>query len=386
MTGSGFVAEPVIGWRTWGLRQTLDGPELIPITGNRGAWPARRALVAGCRPYPAHARQPGDHPAPRLDCSCGIYASDSLHSLVRSGPGIPPAPVIGTVALWGTVIEHARGYRARFAYPDRLRLLCGACFQLRAGIGVPTTVVELRPMAGRPMALIPWCAEHLTYPREGTVREHPAHDIQGALLERYAVDLLPFERIHEVFERPQAPRPRPASPPPAPTPTPARTPTPTPAPAAAPSAPLVRRRRSLKETVADVAGTVVGIVFWALMFWAYCAEHIVEIPVGQTTPSPVPVAAPVFEGALARPAPTPSPAPDFEVVCGEALGERIEFARCGSPRGNLLGLATRPPDGRCGEGTRAVTRTGRYRICWIWFSHEDVAEHPWAPNPFARSA
>ena len=36
--------------------------------------------------------------------------------------------MLGRVALWGRVIEHEHGYRARFAYPQRLRLLCQFCF------------------------------------------------------------------------------------------------------------------------------------------------------------------------------------------------------------------------------------------------------------------
>ena len=36
--------------------------------------------------------------------------------------------VLGRVALWGRVIEHEHGYRARFAYPQRLRLICQFCF------------------------------------------------------------------------------------------------------------------------------------------------------------------------------------------------------------------------------------------------------------------
>ena len=51
--------------------------------------------------------------------SCGIYAMKSRDDL---DPNRESDVVIGTVALWGRVIEHAKGYRAKFAYPIMLDL------------------------------------------------------------------------------------------------------------------------------------------------------------------------------------------------------------------------------------------------------------------------
>ena len=36
--------------------------------------------------------------------------------------------MLGRVALWGRVIEHEYGYRAQYAYPQRLRLIRQFCF------------------------------------------------------------------------------------------------------------------------------------------------------------------------------------------------------------------------------------------------------------------
>ena len=36
--------------------------------------------------------------------------------------------MLGRVALWGRVIEHEHGFRAQYAYPQRLRLICQFCF------------------------------------------------------------------------------------------------------------------------------------------------------------------------------------------------------------------------------------------------------------------
>lgn len=66
--------------------------------------------------------------APAERCRCGIYAfRDPEHLLLHvqgwySDPHLFAATtiervVLGAVALWGTVIEHERGYRAEYAYP-----------------------------------------------------------------------------------------------------------------------------------------------------------------------------------------------------------------------------------------------------------------------------
>jgi hypothetical protein len=36
--------------------------------------------------------------------------------------------VLGTVDLWGRIMEHEWGYRAELAYPQRLGLICPFCF------------------------------------------------------------------------------------------------------------------------------------------------------------------------------------------------------------------------------------------------------------------
>ena len=60
-------------------------------------------------------------------------------------------PCSGRVALWGRVIEHELGYRARYGYPQRLRLICQFCFWQWGTHGVTPTVRRLVP-AGRAAA------------------------------------------------------------------------------------------------------------------------------------------------------------------------------------------------------------------------------------------
>ena len=64
--------------------------------------------------------------------------------------------VVGTVSMWGRVIEHTRGARSRFAYPARLRLVCGPCLAVGAGAVTPVRVLgDHGSLTGRlPNALV----------------------------------------------------------------------------------------------------------------------------------------------------------------------------------------------------------------------------------------
>jgi hypothetical protein len=78
-------------------------------------WEPRRPLVAAC----------GDgHTAPDEHCRCGIYAArqPELAQPYLVGRNSPEAVhrVLGRVALWGSVVECAHGWRAERAYPLRL--------------------------------------------------------------------------------------------------------------------------------------------------------------------------------------------------------------------------------------------------------------------------
>ncbi len=160
------------------------------------------------------------HPSPVPGCTCGIYASSSLRNLVTSTPSMPAVSAVGTVALWGRVIEHERGWRAEFAYPDRLTLVCVVCLQEGSGAGEPAFVVA-EPVASGPYPAVAVCRDHAaSVTAEGSRVISPAAVIRSALLDRYAVDLMPFDTVRSLFERDPVPVPftRPSSP----TPVPAR--------------------------------------------------------------------------------------------------------------------------------------------------------------------
>jgi hypothetical protein len=97
--------------------------------------------------------------------------------------------VIGTIALWGRIIEHDLGYRSEFAYPQRLRLVCPICFWWRG----PERADPLVVAVGRRGPMMPLCEEHLSISAAcGFVVRHarPVTEVRAALLSTYAVDLL----------------------------------------------------------------------------------------------------------------------------------------------------------------------------------------------------
>jgi hypothetical protein len=98
--------------------------------------------------------------------------------------------VLGTVALWGRIVEHERGFRAALAYPQRLRLLCYLCFTLWGRNGPGECEVVVRHRGGR---MVPLCEPHLELSRRygyPVPRILSARAIESELLATYAVDPL----------------------------------------------------------------------------------------------------------------------------------------------------------------------------------------------------
>ena len=175
MAAEAFAApdaiEPVVGWRAWALATGADGnPELRPIIYAGETWPAREPALARC---PPHASL--EHHAPDAECSCGLYAVDGLDRL----PAVTgrDVTVIGSVTLWGTIVEHDSGFRAERAYPGALRLVCGPCWE--AGAFSPQ-VVGIAPTSRR--TLLALCERHA----RGADGSDPAL-LERRLLAAYAV-------------------------------------------------------------------------------------------------------------------------------------------------------------------------------------------------------
>lgn len=105
-----------------------DGTLRLSSVAYREVWSPRQELAARCRrPLAAlpWARMPLHEP-PNAACRCGIHAvcspAAAAAHLRREAPGRSAgvARVIGTVALWGRVVEADAGWRGGFAYPTAL--------------------------------------------------------------------------------------------------------------------------------------------------------------------------------------------------------------------------------------------------------------------------
>lgn len=173
-------AEPVLAWRSWTLTGRRDGGGLLlrPVTAGSRPWRPLEVAQATCR-------LAWSHEAPNVDCSCGLHATREMALLRRTRC---PA-VVGRVALWGRVIEHEHGYRARFGYPQRLRLICQFCFWQE-------TVADSQPHVVASYArdlLVPMCVHHLGVAEANGMRPRrilPAALVDLRLRETYAVDVL----------------------------------------------------------------------------------------------------------------------------------------------------------------------------------------------------
>lgn len=184
-----FVTEAIEGWRAW--RLVLDGgiPSLVPV-GKGGTWPRLRMARARCLIRRRHQ-------APDVYCSCGLYATSDPALLRRARS---PA-VVGTVALWGRVVEHTLGWRGEFAYPQQLALVCHVCLSQRGvASSQPGDVV-----AGSDRSLVPLCERHLHVAQEcdsPRLDLIPARLILAGVTESYATE--PLVSLPD-FKQPKSP-------------------------------------------------------------------------------------------------------------------------------------------------------------------------------------
>jgi hypothetical protein len=172
--------EAIVAWRTWALTGRPDGSNLLlrPVARRARAWIPGHPAEAGCRVG-------WFHHAPELECSCGLHGTHQIDPLRRT---LNPA-VLGRVALWGRVIEHELGFRARFGYPQRLRLICQFCFWQRDPEAATPSVVGWFPHD----ELLPLCDEHADIAAQCGLRPRaslPANEVDQLLRSTYAVDLL----------------------------------------------------------------------------------------------------------------------------------------------------------------------------------------------------
>lgn len=117
-------AEPLDTWRVWTVVRR-DGEYSLRSVVQRTVWPAGAALEAEClrcRNVVNVLRGKRRHDAPDAHCECGIYGAglDRVGQYVAEAAFHGVARVLGRVALWGTVVECERGFRASHAYPAKI--------------------------------------------------------------------------------------------------------------------------------------------------------------------------------------------------------------------------------------------------------------------------
>jgi hypothetical protein len=121
--------EPIVGWRTWLVVCEGEGLRLRSVVYDT-PWSTHNELIARClswhRAFSLPWRKGSEHVPPARGCGCGIYAAREPEEAASYLEGRSWADalgvhrVIGTVSLWGRVVECTRGWRGSHAYPNRI--------------------------------------------------------------------------------------------------------------------------------------------------------------------------------------------------------------------------------------------------------------------------
>jgi hypothetical protein len=119
--------EPRVGWRVWTVVEDGGDTRLSSLV-YQSVWPPHEPMVARCRrPFAALPWvRMSLHGPPNYDCWCGIHALASATLALPyltagvAGGATGLLRILGTVSLWGRVVEGAAGWRATYAYPQRL--------------------------------------------------------------------------------------------------------------------------------------------------------------------------------------------------------------------------------------------------------------------------
>jgi hypothetical protein len=177
------AVEPIRGWRAWvvgTLGEQGNGPlpalVLRAVAWPQDPWPARRPAVASC-----HL----GHAAPDPGCQCGLHAfreATEVRTVFLPDMLFAPATVVGPVGGWGTLAMHERGWRAQYAYPEALALVCGWCLTIREE--VKTATVAIAPCS--PTGVVGLCAGCVR-PLTPAPGRFSAADVLAVLCSRYEV-------------------------------------------------------------------------------------------------------------------------------------------------------------------------------------------------------
>jgi hypothetical protein len=119
------------GWRGWTIKD-----EKLQALGMTKAWKPKKAEPAKCQTCKSHR-------APSRECSCGYWSFKSMDVLTKALVGyVGTVLVVGSVEIWGRVIECENGYRSEYAYPKELWLLKPDMEYLSWEYGVPVRTLQ----------------------------------------------------------------------------------------------------------------------------------------------------------------------------------------------------------------------------------------------------
>jgi hypothetical protein len=148
-------AEPLSAWRLWEVEDLDAAPRLRSLYRD-SFWPVGAPLEARCEAQRLRLSRRPRHAAPRETCTCGIYGApfELIRKKLAIDQGLPAEClfVLGTVSLWGDVLECERGWRAALAYPSRLFVPLGypGAAERAVGLGdygVPVELLDTRNLA-----------------------------------------------------------------------------------------------------------------------------------------------------------------------------------------------------------------------------------------------
>src|SRR5690349_6292656 len=121
--------EPVRAWRLWEV-EPLDAAPRLRSLYRFSFWPVGAPLEARCEAQRLRLPRRPRHAAPSETCTCGIYGApfELIRRKLAIDDGLPPGCLfaLGTVWLWGDVLECERGWRAALAYPRHLFVPLGS--------------------------------------------------------------------------------------------------------------------------------------------------------------------------------------------------------------------------------------------------------------------
>lgn len=149
MNEVGPFTAPITGWRLWQVIPSGQQHSLTAWSTRRLVWPARRRYESSCLLGGALG-----HGAPDVSCRCGLYAfaTRELAEQALATEMRPTAIALGRVSLWGHVVQHARGWRAQYAYPYDLWLLHGSealAGELRAAYAIDVDLLDASDLVRR---------------------------------------------------------------------------------------------------------------------------------------------------------------------------------------------------------------------------------------------